>query len=235
MEALPELTMLDRMIPLFMYTLASIFLVALVVAILWFIDRFFLPNQDLRRELDSGNIAWAIVIFGIIYMLGGMFQSAMGSPSRDRYDHQFKRYWSWEFGTRYHWTWEKAQAMTESGMKVRVCSSVGACGLMQFMPATAREWKIDPFRPREAIWAAARYDRRLWSVFKAPRPDFDRLAFAFMSYNAGLGNVLKFQKAATAAGADPNLFHTIYPFAWVEPREYVERISRWQRRFGRGR
>ena len=66
-----------------------------------------------------------------------------------------------------------------------------------------------------------------------PRPPDDRLAFAFMSYNAGLGNVVDvFQVKARQAGADPNRFATIAPFAWPEPRQYVERIARWAARFG---
>jgi hypothetical protein len=47
--------------------------------------------------------------------------------------------------------------MTESGGNPRAVSKAGAVGLMQFMPATAKHFGIDPTDPAQAIDGAARY------------------------------------------------------------------------------
>jgi len=52
-----------------------------------------------------------------------------------------------------------ALAKEESGYRNDAVSSVGALGIMQFMPATARGMGIDPLDPAQAINGAARYLR----------------------------------------------------------------------------
>lgn len=64
----------------------------------------------------------------------------------------------------------------------RKTSSVGALGIAQFMPATAREFGIDPLNPAQAIPAAAKYLAQLYKRFGTwPQ--------AVASYNWGQGNV----------------------------------------------
>jgi soluble lytic murein transglycosylase-like protein len=64
----------------------------------------------------------------------------------------------------------------------RVKSPVGAAGIAQFMPATAREFGIDPLNPAQAIDAAGRYLRRLHNRF-------GNWTEALAAYNWGQGNV----------------------------------------------
>ena len=66
----------------------------------------------------------------------------------------------------------------ESGGNPNARSPVGALGLMQFMPETARGLGIDPLNPDQAIPAAARHLRGLYAKFHNWR---DALA----AYNAG--------------------------------------------------
>lgn len=61
-------------------------------------------------------------------------------------------------------------------------SPVGAMGIAQFMPATAREMGIDPLEPFQAIAAAGRYLGGLY------RQTGDWAA-ALAAYNWGIGNV----------------------------------------------
>lgn len=61
-------------------------------------------------------------------------------------------------------------------------SPVGALGIAQFMPATAREFKIDPLNPSQAIDAAGRYLAQLFKRFGNWRE-------ALAAYNWGQGNV----------------------------------------------
>lgn len=61
-------------------------------------------------------------------------------------------------------------------------SPVGALGIAQFMPATAREMGIDPLEPFQAIAAAGRY---LSSLYRQTGSWSEALA----AYNWGIGNV----------------------------------------------
>lgn len=61
-------------------------------------------------------------------------------------------------------------------------SPVGALGIAQFMPATAREMGIDPLEPFQAIAAAGRY---LASLYRQTGSWQEALA----AYNWGIGNV----------------------------------------------
>lgn len=58
----------------------------------------------------------------------------------------------------------------------------GAQGLMQFMPATAKEYGVNPFNPESAINGAARYLKWL-------RSKTNTWAEALAAYNWGIGNL----------------------------------------------
>ena len=77
-----------------------------------------------------------------------------------------------------------ALAKEESGYRNDVVSSVGAQGLMQFMPATARGMGIDPLDPTQAINGAARY-------LKAQIDRFGSVDLALAAYSAGPSAVAK--------------------------------------------
>lgn len=61
-------------------------------------------------------------------------------------------------------------------------SSAGAIGIAQFMPATAKEYGINPLDPAQAIPAAARYLANSYRVLGSWK-------WAVASYNAGIGRV----------------------------------------------
>jgi soluble lytic murein transglycosylase-like protein len=107
------------------------------------------------------------------------------------------------------WRWLKAQLWQESNLKPKAKSPVGAEGIAQFMPRTWRDMlraeglglprDATPFDPEHAIRAAAYYDRQLWTAWRAPRPQRDRIDLMFASYNAGFGNLLRAQEHADGA------------------------------------
>ena len=91
----------------------------------------------------------------------------------------------------------------ESGFQPDAVSSAGAQGLMQLMPATARELGVsDPFDVRQNIDGGARYLRQMMDRF-----DGD-LKLALAAYNAGPGTVVRYD------GEVP----------YRETRDYVKRV-----------
>jgi soluble lytic murein transglycosylase-like protein len=81
----------------------------------------------------------------------------------------------------------RAVIQTESQFDPRAVSSVGAQGLMQLMPATARRFGVvDPFDPQQNIFGGVRYLRWLLDKFGGNQ------ALAAAGYNAGENAVVRY-------------------------------------------
>lgn len=132
-----------------------------------------------------------------------------------------------------------AQIHQESHWRSHARSGVGAQGLAQFMPATAR-WiaqqfpdrlgQFDPWNPQQAALAAAVYDHWLWTR-QAGDNVCARWAFALSAYNGGERALGQEQVRAERAGANPLLwfgqvaeYRARSPAAWRENRGYVRQI-----------
>lgn len=122
-----------------------------------------------------------------------------GSLITDKYDKYFKQaVIHLPVGT--DWRLLKAQCYQESLLVPTAVSYVGAYGLCQFMPNTAREMKKkypelkDFWIPETSILAAALYMNQMNDFWHSPRPKMDRYLLALASYNAGAGHLAEAQK-----------------------------------------
>lgn len=135
------------------------------------------------------------------------------------------------------WRWLKAQGWQESRFDPEAISPVGACGVMQFMPATWEEvgrklWgdafhTRNTFDPEDSILAGAFYMSRLIGQWKAQRPKMDRYCLALASYNAGIGNLLKAQENQNDAALYANIIQGLPDVTGHHSKEtigYVESI-----------
>ena len=89
------------------------------------------------------------------------------------------------------------QGKQESLFNPKAVSPVGAIGIAQFLPGTAKDMGIDPWNPKESIMAQARYmDYQIgqWNPSLGNRTRQDLVALGLAGYNWGLGNVLNTQK-----------------------------------------
>lgn len=100
-------------------------------------------------------------------------------------------------------------------------SPVGATGLMQLMPPTARELarrihsSANVENPEVNIRLGCAYFRQLVDMFRGT------VLLAVASYNAGMGNVMRWRRAAPRKPMDE--FVESMPFA--ETRNYVKRVT----------
>ena len=148
----------------------------------------------------------------------------------DKYDAYFRKATKKFFGIDTDYRWFKSQAMAESGLDHEAVSPVGAKGIMQVMDPTYAEIKRknndilgNVFSARWNIQAGIYYDSYLYGQWSSPRPEFDRMAFMFASYNAGLGNILKAQKICGKYDiGDCNL--------WNDVKIYGVEVNTWKQK-----
>jgi membrane-bound lytic murein transglycosylase MltF len=118
-----------------------------------------------------------------------------------------------------------AQGYQESQLDNSLRSKAGAVGIMQMLPATAKDPNVDIANIEALennIHAAAKYLRFMMDTFfpDAKMDSFNRTMFAFASYNAGPARIAKLRRQAASRGLNPDQW-----FGQVE-RVVAEKIGR---------
>ena len=160
--------------------------------------------QSNRQGTQAGN-----VLINKYLKTTKWVKNASGGEDRKRYDAMivlFKKY-----GDKYDLDYllMAAQGYQESGLDQSVRSPVGAIGVMQVMPQTARDKAVgipDIENVESNIHAGVKYIRWVQDNFYKD-PAITRVnkgLFAFASYNAGPGRVAGLRREAKAQGLDPD-------------------------------
>lgn len=107
----------------------------------------------------------------------------------------------------------RSMAIIESALQATAYSRVGAAGLWQFMPTTARAYGLEVnsmvderYDPVKSTVAACKYMKDLYKMY-------NDWSLAIAAYNCGPGNV---NKALARTGGNPSSFWDVY---WRLPRE----------------
>lgn len=109
------------------------------------------------------------------------------------------------------WDWKMlaAVAYVESKFDTAAVSNVGARGLMQMMPQTARAMGVPEGMesdPAESVRAAADYFSYLSYVFRRV-PENERINFVLAAYNAGFGHIYDAMRLAHKYGRNHHVWN----------------------------
>jgi membrane-bound lytic murein transglycosylase MltF len=164
-------------------------------------------------------------------------ESPAGEGLRDRFDLAtplFRKYAD-EYG--FDWLMIAAQAFQESRIDQSKRSRAGAMGVMQILPSTANDKRIQLPAIEDMdtnIHAGVKYLRMLRDdYFSGPEfSDLDSTLFALAAYNAGPANIEKARQQAEEMGLDPNRWFRNVERAAArvvsrEPVRYVRNIYKY--------
>jgi len=107
------------------------------------------------------------------------------------------------------WNWQllAAQISKESKFDPKAKSWVGACGLMQLMPRTGKEYGIrNLYDPAQNIRVGVLHLQWLQKKWQHITDSVERIKFVLASYNVGDGHVRDAVKLAKKYGAEPEIW-----------------------------
>lgn len=224
------------------------------------LNRTYYPDLDITLELSfpqtaawavaPGNQALAAAIDNWYArenpqhisadLLKRFYQDSKGGPTVafdfskgyiSQYDHLFKRY-----APNVGWDWRlmAAQAYVESKFKPNARSWVGARGLMQIMPSTARGYNTPVSRlnnPETSVQVATKLINDLDSYLVDYVPnDRERLKFVIAAYNVGIAHVYDAIRLARKYGLDPQKWdgNVEQAILWkMNPKYYNDPVVRY--------
>jgi membrane-bound lytic murein transglycosylase MltF len=134
----------------------------------------------------------------------------------------------------FDWRLMAAQAYQESHLDPNARSYSGAIGLMQLLPATAKDMGFDDVTGiDDNLHAGIKYMAWLRDNYFSDEtvPEASRVDFALAAYNAGIGRVRRWRREAPALGVDPDVwFGQVERIALedvgIQPVQYVGNINK---------
>ncbi len=116
------------------------------------------------------------------------------------------------------WRLVSAIAYHESRFKPDIYSPRSACGLMQVMPAIARQFNMsadEMVEPQKNVEVALKLINKISSSlrFSSSTSQYDKTCIILACYNGGIGHVLDARKLAVKYGESPN--------SWVNVAKYL--------------
>ncbi|MHA4987729.1 lytic transglycosylase domain-containing protein [Cetobacterium somerae] len=103
----------------------------------------------------------------------------------------------------------------ESSFNHNVISEKGAIGLMQLMPETAEELQVDPFNVSSNIEGGIRYFSKCLKI------NNNDIALALASYNAGHGNVQKYESIPPFTETDNYISEVLKIYTGSFNKKYI--------------
>ena len=160
-----------------------------------------MPSSPMRA---AARAALAMALAALCWLVVVLFALATLAPAQAQVPHESARY-RLTLLREAHSQWGldapvaafAAQVHQESGWRADAVSHVGASGMAQFMPATARWWcertstptaDCLPHNPTWALRALVGYDKHLYDRAPQRFGRFDRLWLALRGYNGGEGH-----------------------------------------------
>jgi membrane-bound lytic murein transglycosylase F len=170
-------------------------------------------NVTYKKYFKSGHSVQRLARGRVIDALKGQI-----SP----YDKLVRKY-----ASRYGFDWRlvTAQMYQESRFNPRAKSPVGARGLMQLMPRTAKAMGVENASdPANSIRGGIKYLDWLRDRFPDDLPISERIWFTLAAYNAGSGHVNSARRLARQLGLDPNRWfgHTEEAMLLLSQKEYAK-------------
>lgn len=108
-----------------------------------------------------------------------------------------------------NWDWRllASQVYQESQFNPSAVSWAGAVGLMQMMPATAKEFGVQwRSNPEESMAGGVRYLDYLLKRYESVEDSTQRIKFTLAAYNCGFGHVADARRLASKHQLNPNVW-----------------------------
>lgn len=135
------------------------------------------------------------------------------------------------------WDWSTlaAVAWNESHFNPHATSYVGAKGIMQLMPKTARRFGLNDSTilvPEDNIRAGVEYIRYLQGKWSFISNVDEQTKFVLASYNAGPGFIFEARREVRDNGGNPYVWHEVEPYIEQEAtRRYVHSVLRTAKKY----
>lgn len=140
-------------------------------------------------------------------LTGGRIQSDFYSKNSNKiskYDDIIK-----ENASKIGWDWRFlcSQVYQESKFDPKAKSWAGAGGLIQLMPATAKEVGVsNSFNPEQNVSEDVKYLDRMRDKFESVEDSIQKVKFTLAAFNCGAGHVFDAMRLAEKHGKNPNIW-----------------------------